>query len=75
MGEIVKTIFALALVASQTAYYVAKVTTFGCTSIDAVSQLQKVRSDGKAFQAAFMEKQTYGRMRFDLEGYAGPGFN
>jgi hypothetical protein len=38
MGEIVKTIFALALVASQTAYYVAKVTTFGCTSIDAVSQ-------------------------------------
>ena len=55
MGEIVKTILAIVLVASQTTYYEAKVTTFGCTSIDAVSQLQKVRSDGRAFQAALME--------------------
>ena len=63
-----KTILAIALVASQTTYYEAKVTTFGCTSIDAVSQLQKVRSDGKAFQAALMEKQTYGECVAILKG-------
>jgi hypothetical protein len=68
MGEIVKTILALALVAWQTAYYEAKVTTFGCTSIDAVSQLQKVRPDGKAFQAALMEKQIYGECVAILKG-------
>jgi len=67
-GEIVKTILAIALVASQTTYYEAKVTTFGCTSIDAVSQLQKVRSDGKAFQAALMEKQIYGECVAILKG-------
>jgi hypothetical protein len=65
---IVKTILALALVASQTTYYEAKVTTFGCTSIDAVSQLQKVRSDGKAFQGALMEKQIYGECVAILKG-------
>jgi hypothetical protein len=64
----VKTILAIALVASQTTYYEAKVTTFGCTSIDAVSQLQKVRSDGKAFQAALMEKQVYGECVAILKG-------
>ena len=52
-----KTILAVALVASQTTYYEAKVTSFGCTSIDAVSQLQKVRSDQKAFQMTLMEKR------------------
>jgi hypothetical protein len=56
----VKAILAVALVASQTVYYEAKVTSFGCTSIDAISQLQKVRSDQKAFQMALMEKQMYG---------------
>ena len=64
----VKTILAIALVASQTTYYEAKVTTFGCTSIDAVSQLQKVRSDGKAFQAALTEKQVYGECVAILKG-------
>jgi len=68
MGEIVKTILAIVLVASQTTYYEAKVTTFGCTSIDAVSQLQKVRSDGKAFQAALTEKQIYGECVAILKG-------
>jgi len=29
-------------------YYVAKVTSFGCSSIEAVHQLQQVRSDQKA---------------------------
>ena len=64
----VKTILAITLVASQTTYYEAKVTTFGCTSIDAVSQLQKVRSDGKAFQAALTEKQIYGECVAILKG-------
>ena len=68
MGQMVKTIVAIALVASQTTYYEAKVTTFGCTSIDAVSRLQKVRSDGKAFQAALMEKQVYGECVAILKG-------
>jgi hypothetical protein len=64
----VKTILALALVASQMTYYEAKVTSFGCTSIDAVSQLQKVRSDQKAFQMALMEKQMYGECVTILKG-------
>lgn len=63
-----KSILALALIASQTTYYEAKVTTFGCTSIDAVSQLQKVRSDGKTFQSALMEKQIYGECVAILKG-------
>ena len=58
----------MALAASQTTYYEAKVMTFGCTSIDAVSQLQKVRSDGKAFQVALMEKQIYGECVAILKG-------
>jgi hypothetical protein len=61
-------LLAVALVASQTTYYEAKVTTFGCTSIEAVSQLQKVRSDQKAFQAALMEKQIYGECVSILKG-------
>ena len=63
-----KAILAIALVASQTTYYEAKITTFGCTSIDAVSQLQKVRSHGKGFQAALMEKQMYGECVAILKG-------
>jgi hypothetical protein len=64
----VKTILAVALVASQMTYYEAKVTSFGCTSIDAVSQLQKVRSDQKAFQMTLMEKQMYGECVTILKG-------
>jgi len=63
-----KTLLAVALVASQTTYYEAKVTTFGCTSIDAVAQLQKVRSDQNAFQAALLEKQMYGECVSILKG-------
>ncbi len=63
-----KTILAVALVASHMTYYEAKVTSFGCTSIDAVSQLQKVRSDQKALQAALMEKQMYGECVTILKG-------
>ena len=63
-----KTILAVALVASQMTYYEVKVTSFGCTSIDAVSQLQKVRSDQKAFQMALMEKQMYGECVTILKG-------
>ena len=63
-----KTILAIALVASQATYYEAKVTTFGCTSIEAVSQLQKVRTDGKAFQAALTEQQINGQCVAILKG-------
>jgi len=63
-----KTLLAVALVASQTTYYEAKVTSFGCTSIDAVAQLQKVRSDQNAFQAALVEKQMYGECVTVLKG-------
>jgi hypothetical protein len=69
----VKTILAMALVASQTTYYEAKVTSFGCTSIEAVSQLQKVRSDEKAFQAALLEKQMYGECVAILKGTLAQG--
>jgi hypothetical protein len=61
-------LLAVVLVASQTTYYEAKVTTFGCTSIEAVSQLQKVRSDQKAFQAALAEQQIYGQCVAILQG-------
>ncbi len=63
-----KAILAVALAASQMTYYEAKVTTFGCTSIDVVSQLQKVRSDQKALQAALVEKQMYGECVTILKG-------
>ena len=62
------TILAVALVASQMTYYEAKVTTFGCTSIEDVSELQKVRSDQKAFQMALLEKQIYGECVAILKG-------
>jgi hypothetical protein len=68
MEDIVKTILAIAVVAAQATYYEAKIESFGCTSIDAVSQLQKVRSDEKAFQAALVEKQLYGECVAILKG-------
>ena len=61
-------ILAVALVVSQTMYYEAKVASFGCTSIDAVSELQKVRSDQKAFQMTLIEKQMYGECVTILKG-------
>ncbi len=61
-------ILAIALATSQITYYEAKTTSFGCTSIEAVSQLQKVRSDEKAFQAALMDKQLYGECVTILQG-------
>jgi hypothetical protein len=64
----VKTILTVVLVAAQMTYYEATVTSFGCTSIDAVSQLQKVRSDQKAFQAALVEQQLYGQRLAILQG-------
>ena len=70
-----KTILAVVLVASQTTYYEAKVTSFGCTSIEDVSRLQSVRSDQNAFQAAMVEKQMYGECVTILTGHAGPGFD
>ena len=61
-------ILATVLVASQMTYYEAKVTTFGCTSIEEVSRLQTIRSDQKAFQMALLEKQMYGECVTILRG-------
>jgi len=64
----VSLILATVLVASQMTYYEAKVTTFGCTSIEEVSRLQTIRSDQKAFQMALLEKQMYGECVTILRG-------
>jgi hypothetical protein len=64
----VKTILAVVLVASQVTYYEAKVTTFGCTSIEEVQRLQSLRSDQKAFQMALLGKQMYGECVTILKG-------
>src|SRR6476469_543043 len=53
------TILGVLLAASQEVYE-AKVTSFGCYSVEDVSELQSVRSDEKAFQMAFLEKRAYG---------------
>jgi hypothetical protein len=42
----VKTILAVVLVTSQTTYYEAKVTTFGCTSMEEVSRAYRKRKGG-----------------------------
>jgi hypothetical protein len=55
----VNTLFAVLVAASQMAYE-AKVTSFGCYSVEDVSELQSVRSDEKAFQMAFLQKRAYG---------------
>jgi hypothetical protein len=49
-------------------YYQAKVTSFGCTSIEEVHRLQTLRSDEKAFQMALLEKQMYGECVTILKG-------
>lgn len=68
MEKIVETILAVALLASQITYYEAKTKSFGCTSIEAVSELKKVRSDDKAFQAALTDKQSSGECVTILQG-------
>lgn len=59
---------AVALAASQITYYEAKVTSFGCTSIDEVTRLKSIRSDPKAFQTALLEKQMYGECVTIMKG-------
>jgi len=66
--DFVKTVLAVVLVASQTTYYVAKTTSFGCTSIEAADHLRSLRSDQKALQAALMEKQVSGECVTILQG-------
>jgi hypothetical protein len=68
----VNTILAVLIVALQQ-YYTAKVTTFGCTSIEEVSQLQSIRSDQKAFQTALTEQQLYGECVTILQGKVAEG--
>jgi hypothetical protein len=50
----------IVLVAASQLMYEAKNTTFGCYSVEDVSELQSVRSDEKAFQMAFLQKRAYG---------------
>jgi hypothetical protein len=66
----VNTIIAAVLLAASptTDYYVAKVASFGCTSIEAASQLQKLRSEQRAFQAALLERQMSGECVTILQG-------
>jgi hypothetical protein len=54
------TMVAILIAASQT-MYVAKVPSFGCTSIDEVQQLQSLRSDANAFKQTLIEKQLSGQ--------------
>jgi hypothetical protein len=61
-------LFLSSLVVALQQYYTAKVTTFGCTSIEEVSQLQSIRSDQKAFQTALTEQQLYGECVTILQG-------
>jgi len=55
----VNTLFGVLIAASQMVYE-AKVTSFGCYTVEDVSELQNVRSDETAFQMAFLQKRAYG---------------
>jgi hypothetical protein len=57
----VNLILAGLVVAAQTAYYEAKVPTFGCFSIAEVHELQHLRTNSKAFQMALITKQMQGQ--------------
>lgn len=59
---------AVALAELQIVYYEAKVNSFGCSSVEAVSQLKKVRSDDAAFEAALTDKQSNGDCVVILKG-------
>jgi len=49
------------LVAASQMLYEAKVTTFGCGSIEEVSDLQRIRADEKAFRTELYEQIFYGQ--------------
>lgn len=49
-------------------YYEARVASFGCTSIAAVTELEHVRADMNRFQAALVQKQIYGECVAILKG-------
>jgi hypothetical protein len=66
--RVVNTILAVLLIGSQTIYYEAKVPTFGCTSIEEVTELQEIRSDQRAFQMKLAEKSLYGQCVTVLQG-------
>ncbi len=46
----------VATLAVSTVFYEAKVETFGCTSTTELSDLQRIRSDTKAFRARLIEQ-------------------
>jgi hypothetical protein len=45
-----------ALIAASQLLYVAKVTTFGCSSIDEIAKLQSIRLEKKAFRTELYEQ-------------------
>jgi hypothetical protein len=64
----VNPILAILIATGQMTYYEAKVSTFGCYSIEEVQQLQSIRSDRIAFQKALLESQIYGQCVTILKG-------
>jgi hypothetical protein len=54
-------LLAVLVVAAQMLYYEAKVTTFGCNSKEEVSELQRIRTDEKAFQTELVQQIFYGQ--------------
>ncbi len=61
-------ILAVLVATAQLAYYEAKVTSFGCFSVEEVHQLEGLRSDSKAFQMALIKKQVDGQCVMILKG-------
>ena len=57
-----------AMVVASSMVYEAQVPTFGCTSIEDVLDLQRVRSDDNALQMALIEKKSYGECTDIPEG-------
>jgi hypothetical protein len=68
VSSILAVLVVAAEVAAQASYYEAKVLTFGCTSIPEVHRLLGLRSDPKAFQGAFLEKQIHGECVAVMQG-------
>jgi hypothetical protein len=64
----VNPILAVLVAAALPSFYQAKVTSFGCFSIEEVHQLEGLRSDPKAFQMALIKKQVDGQCVMILKG-------
>jgi len=61
-------IVAVLVAAAQMTIYEAKVATFGCNSSKEVAQLQRIRSDKKAYDKLLLEQMLSGQCIVILEG-------